>query len=63
MCDWGCSCGDGGGTGVFGLGDALFDLREGLLFALVEAFEFGCDTVLDLELDGFGAGGVGLIDL
>lgn len=54
-------CGDGQGGGVFGLGDALLDLGEGLLLAFAETLQLLCDAVLDLQLEGFGAGGVGLV--
>lgn len=55
----GGGCGNGGG-GVFGFCQALFDFAKGLLFAFADAFKFLGYTCLDLEFEGFGAGGVRL---
>lgn len=58
----GCGGGaHGDGAGVLDFGEALLDLGEGLLLALAEALEFLGDAVLDLELEGLGAGGVRLL--
>lgn len=57
----GSGSGSGSGSGgVFDFGQALFDVGEGLLFALAEAFEFLGYALLDLEFEGLCAGGVGL---
>lgn len=53
-------CCDGQGC-VFGRGEALLDLGESLLLAFAETLELLCDAVLDLQFEGFGAGGVGLV--
>jgi hypothetical protein len=51
----------GDGAGVLDFGEALLDLGEGLLLAFAETLEFLGDAVLDLELEGLGAGGVRLL--
>lgn len=51
----------GDGARVLDFGEALLDLGEGLLLAFAETLEFLGDAVLDLELEGLGAGGVRLL--
>jgi hypothetical protein len=58
---WRRRCCDGQGGRVFGLGDALLDLREGLLLALAKPLQLLCDAVLDFQFQGFRAGGIGLL--
>lgn len=60
MADVWCGGSGSGSGGVFDFGQALFDVGEGLLFALAEAFEFLGYALLDLEFEGLCAGGVGL---
>lgn len=63
--------GGGGSGGGGGRGDGfvadfrqpLLDLGQGLLFAFAEAFKFFGYALLDLEFEGFGAGGIGLFGL
>lgn len=57
-------CGGRGGGGGRGDGfvadfrQPLLDLGQGLLFAFAQAFELFGYALLDLEFEGFGAGGV-----
>lgn len=54
-------CGGGGcGSGVFHFGEAVLDVRKGLLFTFAEAFEFLGDAFLDLEFEDPGSRRIGL---